>query len=193
MEFSRHLIVLSSQRLQWKVTRLIEDPLVLRDLDFCQNFRTRVERTRDEKFILLSTLGQTCHGWHARPFLIASRRCTFVGNIKVIQARWLHIVQMTEYYYSYPIGASQLSSHAWIDEVYICPPATHLFLCSVGYYQFQRLANPLSKCLYSSDTSDIPHDNLFLAQQLLTSPTHCSTASRLTGFHRRKTSIHGEA
>lgn len=59
-----------------EVTRAIEDPLVLRQLKFAQDFQRRfcAARVGDER-VPVSEAGRDCQDVHSRPFLVASRRC----------------------------------------------------------------------------------------------------------------------
>lgn len=59
-----------------QVTRAIEDPLVLRQLKFAQDFRRRFCAEADgDKRVSVSEAGRDCQDVHSRPFLVASRRC----------------------------------------------------------------------------------------------------------------------
>lgn len=58
-----------------KVTRAIQDPLVLRQLQFAQDFQRRFCAAGDyDDRIPVVGAGRACQVVHTRPFLLASRR-----------------------------------------------------------------------------------------------------------------------
>lgn len=60
-----------------QVTRAIEDPLVLRQLQFAQEFQMRFCAVKDfDGRVPVSGAGRACQEMH-RPFLLASRRCVY--------------------------------------------------------------------------------------------------------------------
>lgn len=58
-----------------QVTRAIEDPLVLRQLQFAHEFQMRFYAAKDyDDRTPVSGAGRSCKEVHTRPFLLASKR-----------------------------------------------------------------------------------------------------------------------
>lgn len=69
------------------MTRAIEDPLVLQQLEFVQNFQRRFGSTGDDDWgqrIPVAESGPECKIIHMRPFVVASRRCVRTSRSYIV-------------------------------------------------------------------------------------------------------------